>query len=169
MKKNIKKENIESVDKKNKEKVPDVISPILNTMKYIVKRLSTDKSNPDIRIESKQIILTSKKCPKSNKPVVEIGYDIQNQKLTLKSSVNFGIDDKVSLSKIVPFFNGSKCKTSTKKDVMEMIFEIEKPHKESSRKKITEIINSMNDLFIDSVPRKSKIPKKSNVDVVSEQ
>lgn len=171
MKNNIKNKNIENenVDKKIKVKETDVVSEIENTVKYIVKKLSEDNVRPDIRYESKLMIFSSKQCPDSNKPVNEFCYDIRNQKLIFKSLINVRNNDKVSLSKILPFFNGSKCKVSMKKDLIEMNFEIENPNKETSRKKINEILNSMNDLFSDQVPKKSRNNKKSDVVVESEQ
>lgn len=171
MKKIIKNKNIESenVDKKIKVKETNVVSEIENTVKYIVKKLSEDNLHPDIRYESRQMIFTSKHCPDSNKPVTEFSYDMRDQKLTVKSLFKIGHDDKVFLLKVIPFFNNPKCTVLKKKDVIEMNFEIENPNKETSRKKITEILKSINDLFSEPVPKRPRKNKKSDVVVESEQ
>lgn len=162
-------ENATSLKEENSGNKADVIENIESTMKYLVKRLTTGDSYPEIRMESKKIILTSKKCPDPNKPVIEFGFDLRDQHVTVNSSFKIGENDMVSLSKIRPFLNGSKCKTTEKGDLIKMSFEIENPKKETSRKKITEIVESMNDLFSVSTSRRPNKSKRTTPEVDSGQ
>ena len=54
-------------------------------------------------------------------------------------------------------------------DLIKMSFEIENPKKETSRKKITEIVESMNDLFSVSTSRRPNKSKRTTPEVDSGQ